>query len=141
MSEGEIIGEVHQLKEKVYFEHTDFSGVVYHSRYLDFLEHGRSDYVRLLGVSHQDLFDGQYGEKLAFSVYNMNINFHAPARIDNLLIIETSKAKMVGAKIEFQQQIKRNDELLVSADLKLVLVNGEGKPRRLPKELIKQLGI
>ena len=139
MIAGAIKDGCHQLIERVYFEHTDFSGVVYHARYLDFLEHGRSDYVRGLGVDHSALYGGQYGESLAFGVHRMNLVFHAPAKIDDLLIIETSEAKLNGARIEFHQSIRRDATLLVDADLSLVLVNANGKPRRLPKELKSRL--
>lgn len=141
MTEGEISGDVHTLKERVYYEHTDFSGIVYHSRYLDFLEHGRSDYVRLLGVNQKEMYEGIYGECLSFAVHHLDIRFHIPAYMGDLLIIETHKAQRKGAKVQFNQWIKRNETMLVSAELSLVLVNGEGKPRRMPKELSRVLGI
>ena len=88
VNQGNLHEASHTLIERVYFEHTDFSGIVYHARYLDFLEHGRSDYVRLLGVHHSAMRDGSYGESLAFAVHRMEIDFRRAARIDDVLTIE-----------------------------------------------------
>jgi len=131
----------HTLKERVYFEHTDFSGVVYHARYLDFLEHGRSDYVRLLGVHHKQLNDGIHGESLAFAVYHMDLSFHAAAQIDDVLEIRTMRGVITGPKLKFQQSISRSQDKILSADVTVVLVNREGKPRRFPKSLLQKLGV
>ena len=73
----------HVLPVRIYFEDTDFSGVVYHGSYVRFLERGRSDYVRLLGVHHSELHAGETGESIAFAVHRMEIDFKRPARIDD----------------------------------------------------------
>jgi len=131
----------HTLVERVYFEHTDFSGVVYHARYLDFLEHGRSDYVRLLGVHHRELSNGLYGESLAFAVHRIEIDFKGAAKIDDILTIETERGTLKGPKLIFNQRIKRDGKLLLQAHVQVVLVNADGKPRRYPKQLLSRLGI
>ncbi len=136
---GRISNDHHTLTERVYFEHTDFSGVVYHTRYLDFLEHGRSDYVRMLGVHHRELAGGVYGESLAFAVHHMDIAFKAAARIDDVLTVTTHKARREGIRLHLHQTIHRGDVLLIDAHVVLVLVNTEGKPRRFPTKLIALL--
>ena len=138
---GTLHENSHTLVERVYFEHTDFSGVVYHARYLDFLEHGRSDYVRMLGVHHRELSEGHYGEGLAFAVHHMELDFQAAARIDDVLTIETDRGTLKGPKLTFDQRIRRDGDLILSAKVTVVLVNPEGKPRRYPKALLEKLEV
>ena len=138
---GTLHENSHTLVERVYFEHTDFSGVVYHARYLDFLEHGRSDYVRLLGVHHNEMADGAYGEPLAFAVHRMEIDFKAAAKIDDVLTIETERGRLKGMRLTFAQRILRDEQVLLRAIVTVVLMNPAGKPRRFPKELLKKLGV
>ena len=138
---GTLHDDHHVLHQRVYFEHTDFSGVVYHARYLDFLEHGRSDYVRMLGIHHRELAAGQYGESLAFAVHRMEIDYKGAAHIDEVLTVTTQRGKLVGAKLTFDQSIHRDDHLLLKAVVTVVLVNPQGKPRRYPTELVRQLGV
>lgn len=138
---GTIAGTIHTLMERVYFEHTDFSGIVYHARYLDFLEHGRSNYVRMLGVHHTELANGHYGESLAFAVHHMDLSFVGPAHIDEILCIETEQGILKGPKLIFNQRISRDGTKLLSAKVTVVLINKDGKPRRYPKDLLARLGI
>lgn len=138
---GRLHKNSHTRKERVYFEHTDFSGVVYHARYLDFLEHGRSDYVRMLGVHHNEMADGYYGEPMAFAVHRMEIDFKAAAKIDDVLTIETQRGTLRGMRLTFEQSIRRDDLLLLIAIVTVVLVTPEGKPKRFPPDLIAKLGI
>lgn len=138
---GTLHDNSHTLVERVYFEHTDFSGVVYHTRYLDFLEHGRSDYVRLLGVHHRAMAGGEFGENLAFAVHHMELDFRGAARIDDELIIETQRGTLRGMRLTFRQSIRRDNDLLLEAIVTVVLVNEQGRPRRFPKSLLQRLGV
>ncbi|MEL6968217.1 MAG: YbgC/FadM family acyl-CoA thioesterase [Pseudomonadota bacterium] len=138
---GTLHENSHTRTERVYFEHTDFSGVVYHGRYLDFLEHGRSDYVRLLGVHHGEMRDGVFGESLAFAVHHMELAFKAAARIDDVLTIETERGTMKGLRLTFNQRILRGETLILTARVTVVLMNPEGKPRRFPPALLASLGV
>lgn len=138
---GTLHANSHTLNERVYFEHTDFSGVVYHGRYLDFLEHGRSDYVRLLGVHHSEMLEGKYGEPVSFAVHRMEIDFKAAAKIDDILTIETQRGTLKGMRLTFKQVIKRQDQTLLEAIVTVVLMNPNGKPRRYPKALLEKLGV
>lgn len=139
--DGVLHADSHSRMERVYFEHTDFSGVVYHARYLDFLEHGRSDYVRMLGVHHNEMRDGIFGESLAFAVHRMEIDFKRAARIDDMLTVETDRGVVNGLRLTFNQRILRDGDLLLSALVTVVLINPAGKPRRFPAELLKRLGV
>ena len=134
---GTIDGATHRRLERVYFEHTDFSGVVYHARYLDFLEHARSDYVRMLGVRHAELAQ----EGLAFAVHRMEIDFLGAARIDDVLRVETDRGTLRGARLAFAQRVLRDDALILRAAVSVVLVSPEGRPKRFPGDVIEKLGV
>jgi acyl-CoA thioester hydrolase len=130
---GELTSFGHRLYARVYYADTDFSGVVYHARYLEFLERGRSDFLRLAGVHHTELADGKHGEKLVWVVRRMEIDFRAPARIDDILTVETRTESVSGARIFMAQHLKRGDELLVEARVEAAIISEGGRPRRFPK--------
>lgn len=96
---GELTPFGHRIMARVYYADTDFSGVVYHARYLEFFERGRSDFLRLAGVHHTELADGKHGEKLVWVVRRMEIDFRGPARIDDILTIDTRAQEISGARI------------------------------------------
>ena len=129
---GRIEGDTHVLPVRVYFEDTDFSGVVYHGAYIRFMERGRSDFLRRLGVGHVALDSGEHGEPLAFAVRRIAADFLKPARIDDVLEVETRSGELRGARIILSQTVKRGDEALVTAEVTVVMINGEGRARRLP---------
>lgn len=124
---------VHQLVARIYYADTDFSGAVYHARYLEFLERGRSDFLRCVGVHHTALEDGSEGEALYWVVRRMEIDFQRAGRVDDVITIRTAIAEIGGARITMQQHIMRGTQLLISAQVVAALINGEAKPRRFPK--------
>ena len=132
---GELTEAGHRLVQRVYYEDTDFSGVVYHARYLHFLERGRTDYLRLLGVEQGSLVLEGDREGLVFVVHRMEIDFKAPARMDDILTILTSTEKAGGAKMILNQEIRRGDQLLIAARVIIAVINAAGRPRRLPEAL------
>jgi acyl-CoA thioester hydrolase len=138
---GELTGDGHRLLQRVYYEDTDFSGVVYHARYLHFLERGRTDYLRLAGIHHAEIGDGLHGEKLVWIVRRMTIEFVAPARIDDILEIVTRVEDISGARITMAQQITSGETLIATAQVEAAIVNGEGKPRRFPKDWLAKLTV
>lgn len=133
---GELTDFGHRLAQRVYYEDTDFTGVVYHARYLQFFERGRTDYLRLSGVHHAELDDGANGEKLAWIVRRMEIDFVSPARIDDVLTIETRTESVSGARVIMRQTIFRDDLPLAHARVEAAIVNAQGRPQRFPKEWI-----
>ncbi|MHA7968187.1 tol-pal system-associated acyl-CoA thioesterase [Rhizobium sp. CAU 1783] len=134
---GELGEEGHRLTQRVYYEDTDFSGLVYHARYLHFLERGRTDYLRCLGVEQSALI-GIDEEGLVFVVHRMEIDFKAPARMDDVLEIRTTTTKAGGAKMVLEQEIRRDDQLLIAAKVVIAVVNRLGRPRRLPEGLAQR---
>ena len=133
---GVIENGTHRLVARVYYADTDFSGVVYHARYLEFLERGRSDFLRLCGVHHTELHDGKHGERIAWVVRRMEIDFRVPARIDDIITVETHVARISGARIFMAQRLLRGDEVLVEAGGEPAIIGETGRPRRFPKEWI-----
>ncbi len=138
---GTLHANSHTLQQRVYFEDTDFTGIVYHGRYLNFLERGRTDYVRLLGVHHNELDDGLHGESLAFAVLRMELDFKSPARIDDVLDINTERGVLNGPRLIFNQAIMRGEDTVLKAIVTVVLINKEGRLRRFPKDMIEAMGI
>jgi acyl-CoA thioester hydrolase len=133
---GALTPHGHVIKARVYFADTDFSGVVYHARYLEFLERGRSDFLRLSGIHHTELADGKHGEKIVWVVRRMEIDFRAPARIDDILTVETRTEAISGARIFMRQTIRRDDELLIEAKVEAAIIGETGRPKRFPKEWV-----
>ena len=132
---GTLTTEGHRLLARVYYADTDFSGVVYHARYLEFLVRGRTDFLRLKGVHHTALEDGQLGEPIVWIVRRMEIDFRLPARIDDMLVIETSVTEASGARVTMKQCMKRqNGDVLIEARVEAALINKQGRPRRMPRE-------
>ncbi len=127
--------EFSSLSIRVYYEDTDFSGRVYHASYLRFLERGRTEWLRRRGLTHQDL---AASSGIVFAVRSMQIDFLAPARIDDLLRVETSAATPRGASIKFRQRIFLEEKELVAAAV-LVAAIRDGRPARLPVGLRQAL--
>ena len=134
---GELIEGGHRLAQRVYYEDTDFSGLVYHARYLHFLERGRTDYLRCLGVEQSALRTVDE-EGLVFVVHRMEIDFKSPARMDDILTIQTLTEKAGGAKMVLTQEIRRGDTLLIAARVVIAVINAKGRPRRLPESLAEK---
>jgi len=133
---GRIVGSRHILPVRVYFEDTDFSGVVYHANYLKFCERGRSDFVRLLGVQHNELLFPEDGVGAAvFVVRSIELDYLASARIDDLLVVTTEINNISGATVTLDQTVSRDQKILVKARVKVVLISEQGKPQRLGKKI------
>lgn len=135
MLEGTITHGIHHLPVRVYYEDTDFSGFVYHANYLKFCERARSDFLRVLGVDQNAMF--QAGD--AFVVRRMNCNFLKPARFDDILIVESSPGEAKGARFEIQQRVLRGEEVLFAAAVTAVLIDKGGRPKRLTPQLLAAL--
>ncbi len=133
---GRLIPGGHALALRVYYEDTDFSGIVYHANYLKFMERGRSDYMRLLGVVQGELFAEAAAEAPGFHfvVRSMQLDFKKPARIDDVLEVITLSKDVAGASITLAQSVNRGDEVLVSALVRVAFVS-QGRAKRIPDAL------
>lgn len=128
---GRIEGDTHVLPVRVYFEDTDFAGLVYHANFLKFCERGRSDFIRLLGVHHQALANPEQGEPAVFVVRRIEIDYLRPARLDDVLEVMTRCEEIGGASLTLLQEVRRGETLIVRAKVVVVLVSSSGKPQRL----------
>nr|WP_256367256.1 tol-pal system-associated acyl-CoA thioesterase [Magnetospirillum sp. UT-4] len=129
-------GRVHKHQVRVYWEDTDAGGIVYHSNYLNFAERARTEMVRTLGIRQSDLAAGGKGH--AFAVRHMGVDFLKPARLDDLLEVETAVVEVGGASMELAQIISRLDDgaVLVRLQVRLAYISlADGKPARIPPGL------
>lgn len=126
---------VHSVR--IYYEDTDFSGVVYHAAYLRFFERGRTEALRASGIHHSEML--KRAEPLAFAVRKMTTEWIVPARIDDLLEVRTAFEEIRGARMFLKQEIWRGETLLARADVEAACMNLGGKPRRLPADLAQRL--
>lgn len=125
-------GRQHVLPVRVYFEDTDFSGLVYHGSYVRWCERGRSDFLRLLGSDHRELIDGSNDkEPAAFVVRRMGFEFRKPARIDEVLEVMTSVKDVGAASLTLDQRVMREGSVITEAEVTVVLVAMSGKPMRI----------
>ena len=134
--DGVMCNGRHVMHVRVYFEDTDFTGIVYHANYLRFMERGRTNHLRLLGANHRALFEEAERETpgFAFVVRSMQIEFLKPARMDDVLEVETEPEQVKGASITLHQRIRRGEELLIEAHVRVAFVcDGRAKP--IPKPL------
>ena len=134
--DGEIRDGRHVMTVRVYYEDTDFTGIVYHANYLRFMERGRSNYLRLLGADQRGLFEETEKEApgFAFVVRSMQIEFLKSARMDDVVEVTTEYAEVKGASILLKQEVRRGEELLVSAQVRVAFVSG-GRARPIPRAL------
>jgi acyl-CoA thioester hydrolase len=128
----------HRLTVRVYYEDTDFSGVVYHASYLRFLERGRTEFLRALGIAHRGIFGNGGAGGFHFVVRAMNIEFLKPALMDDELCVETHPSATRGAPIEMVQKIRRGGEVLLTAKVRIAVVSG-GKAKRIPAGILAKL--
>lgn len=127
---GYFEGAFHVQPVRVYYEDTDASGIVYNANYVKFIERGRTNFLRLLGVHHQDLKTLE--DPIAFTITRLELNYKSPAWLDDLLMVYTQYTKLTGARIFGSQIVKRDGITLLEAQIQAACINIEGKPRRLP---------
>lgn len=125
------------LPVRVYYEDTDFSGVVYHAAHLKFFERGRTEALRVCGVHHSELLKRE--EPLAFAVRKMTVEWLAPAGIDDLLEVTTEFRDIKGARMLLGQEIRRGDAPIARAEVEAACMTLAGRPRRLPADIAARL--
>ncbi len=127
---GQFRSGVHHFPLRVYFEDTDFSGIVYHANYLRFMERARSDMLRLAGIDQLATYEAGEG---VYAVAAMDIKYKRPAKLDDVLIVESRVTRVRAAATEIEQLVLLNGELAVQALVTAALVGPEGRPMRQPK--------
>jgi acyl-CoA thioester hydrolase len=136
-SAGAFDGPWHVLPVRVYYEDTDFTGVVYHASYLRFFERGRTEFLRAAGIEHRSLLEG--AEPTAFAVTKLTVAFRRAARVDDALLVGTAFEAMRGVRIQARQRMLLGEALIAEAEVEIVCVTPDGRPRRPPAELARRL--
>jgi acyl-CoA thioester hydrolase len=136
-SAGQFDGKAHLLPIRVYYEDTDFTGVVYHANYLRYFERGRSEFLRLAGISHTQLRAME--QPTAFVVVRMEIDYRRAARIDDALVVRTVYERAERARLYVRQTIERGEELIAEAAETIACIGLDGRPRRPPPAVVQAL--
>ncbi len=136
-SAGRFEGRTHILPVRIYYEDTDFTGLVYHANYLRYFERGRSDFLRVAGVHHSDLLNAP--EPLGFAVNRIVLDFLKPARIDDALTVRTVFETTRGPRIFITQKLEKAGETLVAAEVQVCCISLTGRPRKPPAMLLERL--
>ncbi len=127
----------HWLKLRVYYEDTDFTGMVYHANYLRFFERGRSDFLRDAGVSHQYLL--QRPDPAAFTLTNVNVDYKKAAKVDDLLDVRTRSLGVRGVRMYFAQTCLCGADVIAEAKVTAVMIHPDGRVRRPIPDVVEQL--
>ena len=134
---GTLDGKTHVLPISVYYEDTDLSGVVYHANYLRYMERGRTEFFRLAGISKMAGLDDE--EPTAWAIRSVQVNYHRPARLDDILQVRTSLTGLSGVRMNALQRVTCGERLLVEGRIEACITTLTGKPRRLPKNVLETL--
>ena len=127
----------HWLNIRVYYEDTDFTGMVYHANYLRFFERGRSDFLRDAGISHTQLL--AQDPPTAFTLTNVEVDYKRAAKVDDQLSIRTRCIGVKGVRMLFQQTCLRGEEVIAEGRITAVMIHMDGRPMRPLKAVIEQL--
>jgi acyl-CoA thioester hydrolase len=136
-SAGWLVGREHQLPVRIYYEDTDFTGVVYHANYLRYFERGRSDFFRVVGVSHSALLERP--DPAAFTITRITVDFKRAARIDDALLVLTTYDSARGPRLFISQRITRGEELIATAQVEAACIDLKGRARKPPPGMAEAL--
>lgn len=130
--------ETFSFPVRVYYEDTDTAGVVYYANYLRYLERGRTEWLRTLGVEQLRLAQEA---ALVFAVRSLNIEYLKPARLDDQLAVLTELTLLGRAQVALKQRIERSGETLVEANIRIACLDTRKmKPAALPEEIRRKMG-
>ncbi|SOB94555.1 tol-pal system-associated acyl-CoA thioesterase [Rhodobacter maris] len=126
----------HDFPIRVYYEDTDLAGIVYYANYLKFIERGRSEWVRDLGVDQVAL---KRDQGLVFAVRRVEADYLKPAKFDDALTVSTELVAETGARFIVEQGVWRGTEKLFAATVTIVCLTEAGAAARLPAEMRRKL--
>jgi acyl-CoA thioester hydrolase len=132
---GEAPGQLgtHALSMRVYYQHTDAGGVVYHGRYLDFLEAARTEYLQALGFDLAELANDRH---VLFMVFRLEVDYRRPARLNDMIEVTAAIARAGYARLVFDQSVRRAGEVLVAATVHVACVDARSmRPVPVPEVL------
>lgn len=125
----------HNFQLRVYYEDTDLAGIVYYANYLRYIERARSEAVRDVGVDQWAMKE----DGVVFVVRQVVADYLLPAKFDDVLTIETETTSLKGATMQMLQTVKRGDQVIFTADVRVAFMTTEGKPTRFPAVIRQQL--
>jgi acyl-CoA thioester hydrolase len=128
--EGHYDGAHHMFAVRVYYEDTDFSGIVYHGSYVRFLERARSDMLARIDIDQRSAFESGDG---AYAITKLNVNYKQAAKFDDALTIISHAHKVTGARVYISQNIYRGEEHIIAAEIEAAFIHPSGRPVRQPK--------
>jgi acyl-CoA thioester hydrolase len=131
---GRLIGREHHLPVRVYFEDTDLSGVVYHANYLRYMERGRSDFLRIVGIDQRAAFEGGEG---VYAVADLAIRYMRPAKLDDALTVVSRVRAVRAATATIHQRVMRGTEKLSDAEVTAAYLTPGGRPQRQPRAWVE----
>lgn len=134
---GVFIGREHCLPVRIYYEDTDFTGMVYHANYLRYFERGRSDFFRVVGISHSALLE--LAQPTAFTIVRIELDYRRAARVDDALLVRTTYDDVKGPRLLVSQRITRGDELIAEAQVQAVCIDMKGRAIRPPRDMVDLL--
>lgn len=134
---GHFTGKTHILPIRIYYEDTDVSGVVYHANYLRYMERGRSEFFRKLGITK--LAQLEQPDPSAWTLTKISLDYHRPARLDDLIEVRTRCIALSGARLTVEQKSYRDETLLVSGRVEACIMALTGRPRRIPSDIYARL--
>ncbi|KEO54063.1 tol-pal system-associated acyl-CoA thioesterase [Thioclava pacifica] len=126
----------HEFPIRVYYEDTDLAGIVFYANYLKFIERGRSELIRALGIDQAAL---KADQGLVFAVRRVEADYLRSAKYDDELIVTTEITAETGARIMMDQTVERDGEVLFAAHVVIVCMNEAGAPQRLPADIRRKL--
>ncbi|MGZ8364206.1 MAG: YbgC/FadM family acyl-CoA thioesterase [Caulobacteraceae bacterium] len=136
---GRFEGGDHLLPIRVYYEDTDATGIVYHANYIRYFERGRTDFIRLLGVSHSELRGMDY--PVLFVVRKIEIEYFKPARVDEALVVRSRGLGMDGVRMNIAQSVERGGEVLARGVVQVVFIRPDGRPAKPPADVISRFRV
>jgi acyl-CoA thioester hydrolase len=127
---GTLDGTTHRFPLRVYFEDTDLTGVVYHANYLKWFERARTELLRLLGIEQRGTQESGGG---AYAVADLSVRYLAPARLDDVIVIESRPVEIGAASCRLAQRAFCGETLVAEAQYRVGFVGRDGRPRRQPE--------
>jgi len=112
------------------------AGIVYYANYLRYIERGRSEWVRDIGLDQNKMLEE---DGVVFAVRRVEADYLAPAKLDDELIVETEPTVITGARLVMHQEVKRGEEVLFVAEVTIATISETGQPVRLPPEVRRLL--
>jgi len=134
---GVLDGARHRLPLRVYWEDTDAGGIVYHASYIRWMERGRTEYLRLLGLDQRVLQAA--GTRLV--VKSLKIDFRRPALFDDSLIVCTQCTRLMAASLVLHQQVTRGADIMAEAEVVCAAIDDDDRPMRLPPDMREQIDL